>query len=110
MMGLRTDLRHSLGTSCSSWQGLHVFRRVGNGVDDRTGLRHSLGISCSSWQGLHVHQRVGSEVEDRPKALLGKSNLFFSSSTRALETRPLYPPAVMMDTLRHLCLNPNPGG
>ncbi len=36
MMGLRTDLRHSLETSCSSWQGLHVFRRVGNdGVEDR---------------------------------------------------------------------------
>ncbi len=76
----------------------------------RTDLRHSLGTSCSSWEGLHVLRRVGSEVEDRPEALLEKSHIFFSSSTRALETSPLYPPAVMMDTLRHLCLNPNPGG
>jgi hypothetical protein len=38
----------------------------------RTDLRHSLGTSCSSWQGLHVFGRVGSDgVEDRPEALLG---------------------------------------
>jgi hypothetical protein len=37
-----------------------------------TDLKHSLGTSFSSWEGLHVFRRVGSdEVEDRPEALRG---------------------------------------